>query len=105
MNIYEKRLVLANQLLEFAKQTIKDKSKWQAYNLERNRDGPPQRLWCLREKLNMSYEDFARSIGLEEKEYKRYERIGEKVPDEVIKKVSEIYKIDKAWIEQKLNTT
>lgn len=61
-----------------------------------NRDGTPQRLWMYRARLKMSTDEFARSIGLTKKEYEKYERIGAQVPDSLIERICEKYKIDRA---------
>lgn len=93
--------MLSNQLLEFVKGVITDKRKWLLQDVECKRDGVPQRLWWLREKLNLSKSEFAKLLGIKEEDYRRYEMIGERVPPKIINRIAKVYKIPKEWIEVK----
>jgi len=93
MNIYERRLAKANRMLQFLKKRYSPVQLKYWQDIQCNRDGIPQRLWKLREKLGLSMREFATSIGLKVKDYERFEKIGAKVPAKVIKLVVKKYNI------------
>jgi len=101
MNIYERRLRNFGLMLKFL-QKIYPQTKiryWQ--DIECNRDGTPQRLWTLRHRLGLDIKTFALKIGVSQKKYEEYERIGAKVPESIIKIISKKFHIKKNWIEAK----
>lgn len=102
MNIYKKRLCDSYSVLLFLKSIYpSDRLKyWQ--DIQCNRDGTPQRLWTLRVKLKLSISDFEKSLGLSAKEYEKFERIGEKVPEKIIKRVAKRFGVSIEWLKAEI---
>jgi len=102
MNIYKKRLCNSYRMLIFLKKFYPSERIRYWCDLKCNRDGTPQRLWILRANLKLSISEFAKSIGLSAKEYEKFERIGEKVPEKIIKLVAEKYGVSIEWLKAEI---
>ncbi len=102
MNIYKKRLCNFYRTLLFMKKIYPSERIRYWRDLKCNRDGTPQRLWTLRESLKLSISEFAKSIGLSAKEYEKFERIGQKVPEKIIKLVAEKYRVSIEWLKAEI---
>ncbi|MEO0136994.1 MAG: helix-turn-helix transcriptional regulator [candidate division WOR-3 bacterium] len=98
MNKYEARLKILSQSITFLKKIYPSEKLHYWVDIKTNRIGVPHRLWTLRVSLNMSEEEFARTIGLTLKDYQRFECIGAEVPEFVIKRVCAKFGIDKNWL-------
>jgi transcriptional regulator with XRE-family HTH domain len=50
----------------------------------------------------LSISEFAKSIGLSAKKYEKFERIGERVPEKIIKLVAEKYGVSIKWLKAEI---
>lgn len=94
MNIYEKRLQVLAQTIFFIKKIYLPEKLTEWVDVKTNRIGLPQFLWRFRVSLNLSEDEFAKSLALTPEEYEKYECIGSSIPDSLIKKILEKYRID-----------
>lgn len=98
MNLYEKRLNVLAQTINFLKKIYPPEKLTLWIDIKTNRIGTPQRLWTLRRNLNLSIERFAISLNLAPEEYMKYECIGAGVPDSLIERICEKFRIDKSFL-------
>ncbi len=98
MNIYKQRLINSYQMLMLIKKYYPPEKIRYWEDIKCNRDGIPQRLWRLREKLKMSIPDFAKSINLTVRKYEKYEKIGSRVPERVVSIVAKKYGVNIRWL-------
>ncbi|MGQ9464432.1 MAG: helix-turn-helix domain-containing protein [bacterium] len=98
MNLYEKRLNVLAQTINFLKRTYTPEQLMMWIDIKTDRIGIPQRLWILRRHLNLSLDEFATSLNFAPAEYMKYECIGADVPDSLIERICEKFKIDKSFL-------
>lgn len=59
------------------------------------------RLWVLRKLLGLNEEKMSQILGISSEEYKRYEKMGNKVPDSILRKISRKFRVSLKWLKCK----
>lgn len=57
-----------------------------------------EKLKILRKSLNLTQKMIAESIGIDQRQYNRYENGKNEIPLRYVKKICEIYKISADWL-------
>ena len=64
----------------------------------KDKENPNIRLWVLRCMLGFSEKEMAEKLGIPLREYKKYEKIGNKIPEKILKKISKEFGVSLKWL-------
>lgn len=89
-----------DELIELARKFIKPEKVIKNLIIE-GKENINIRLWCLREMKGLKEEEMAKILGISLKKYKKFEKVKEKVDEEIIYKISKKLKVSKKWLKCK----
>jgi len=87
-------------LTEFYKDIITPEIYFENLILK-GKENPNLRLWVLREFLKLSEREMAEILNIPLREYKKYERMGNKIPEKILKKISRKFGVSLKWLKCK----
>lgn len=89
-----------DEIIEFAREFIKPEKIIKNLIIE-GKENINIRLWCLREMKGLKEEEMANLLGIPLKKYKKFEKMKEKVDEEIIYKISRKFKVSTKWLKCK----